>query len=52
MREVVDCVNETVPLFMRMEKDKPAAAASFFEDDSNGKTLVDFTVPRKEKSEL
>lgn len=47
MREVVDCVNETMPVFMRMENSRPKIS----DDDSNGKTLVDYSLPEHEESQ-
>lgn len=46
MREVVECVNETLPIFMRMEGTRPKIS----DDDSNGKTPVEFALPRAEES--
>lgn len=46
MREVVECVNETLPIFMRIEAARPKIG----EDESNGKTPAEFTLPRAEES--
>lgn len=46
MREVVECVNETTPVFMRMEGSRPTIS----DDNSNGQTPADLALPRGEES--